>query len=45
MALNVWESILPIAAIKPKQHEAQTHESERIVEFSMVGTASDQTKA
>lgn len=47
MALNVWKSTLPIPAIKPKQHEAQTHESERdrIVEFSMVDSASDQTNA
>lgn len=45
MALNVWKSTLPILAVKLKRQPAQTHESEcdRIVEFSMAGTGSNQT--
>lgn len=46
MALNVWKSSLPILAIKLKRQQAQTHESEcdRIVEFSVVGTGSNQNQ-
>lgn len=45
MALNVWKSTLPILAVKLKRQQAQTHESEcdRIVEFRMAGTGSNQT--